>query len=83
MFEFPGGAILDGITSYWLPPLLSNNSSFVHRFPKKIIQIIVGVVNGPFKNMGLPKLVRNFSGLAVLIFARMSASRSLTFLQGS
>ena len=41
------------------------------------------MVNGPFKNTGLAKFLRNFSGLAVSIFAWMSASQSLEFLQGS
>ena len=44
---------------------------------------ILGVVNGPFKNTGLGKFLWNFSGLAVSIFAQMSASQSLEFLQGS
>ena len=41
---------------------------------------LLGVVNGPFKNTGLAKFLRNFSGLVVSIFARIvSVSESHIF----
>ena len=36
-----------------------------------IYHILLGVVNGPFKNTGLTKCFSNFSGLVVSIFARI------------
>ena len=41
--------------------------------------ILIGVVNGPFKNTSVAKFLWNFSGLAVSIFARLSAPRVSSF----
>ena len=37
MFEFPGRRHCGSYYVIWLPLLLSNNGSFVHRFPKGMV----------------------------------------------
>ena len=44
MFEFPGRRHFGSYYVIRLPLLLSNNGSFVHRFPKGMVEIIVATV---------------------------------------
>ena len=40
-FEFPGRRHFGSYYVIWLSLLLSNSGSFVHRFPKEMVEIIV------------------------------------------
>ena len=45
MFEFPGRRHFGSYYVIRLPLLLSNNGSFVHRFPKGMVETMVATVN--------------------------------------